>query len=278
VPLTKPYQREVFERLRQALEVEWRGDTLLSAVDEFIAPHYEIRENGLLLLDGTGREWTPTVEQQDGLDAPDSLTKPALPFPFSGHELGAFFLGGWGYFLGDRFAMLDGGPDEETMDALLSGARDATPRKALLAAGRALTEARQRVAETHADLARIEATYRQAIADIGRPDIKPKALRHAQSAFEKIEAAWRKEMVRLLTASAPVGHTETAEKRQERRAQMVVDAGLVLPTSESVRLPRGIAALAAKEGISKQAFSKDVKAHIGRTALKQRFRNVRVVN
>ena len=58
--------------------------------------------------------------------------------------------------------------------------------------------------------------------------------------------------------------SETTIERQARRHQMCIDAGLTMPTNDYARLPRGISALAEKEGISRQAFSEDVKAHIRR--------------
>ncbi len=57
---------------------------------------------------------------------------------------------------------------------------------------------------------------------------------------------------------------ETKEQRQARRYQMCVDAGLTMPTNDYGRLPRGIGALARAEGITRQAFAEDVKAHIRR--------------
>lgn len=54
------------------------------------------------------------------------------------------------------------------------------------------------------------------------------------------------------------------ERRQERRYQMCLDANLKMPPNDYARLPRGIGALAKKEGITRQAFSEDVKAHIRR--------------
>lgn len=57
---------------------------------------------------------------------------------------------------------------------------------------------------------------------------------------------------------------EAKEARQARRHQMCIDAGLPMPTSTYHRLPTGVGALAKAEGISRQAFTADVKAHIGR--------------
>lgn len=57
---------------------------------------------------------------------------------------------------------------------------------------------------------------------------------------------------------------ESAIERQSRRHQACIDTGLKLPTSDYGRLPNGIRRLAEIEGVSRQQFSKDVKAHINR--------------
>lgn len=57
---------------------------------------------------------------------------------------------------------------------------------------------------------------------------------------------------------------ESKEQRQARRYQMCVDAKLDMPDNDYATLPRGIGELAKREGISRQAFSEDVKAHIAR--------------
>lgn len=58
--------------------------------------------------------------------------------------------------------------------------------------------------------------------------------------------------------------SESTQQRQARRHQMCLDEGLVLPKSEYGSLPRGLADVAKKERISRQAFAEDVKRHIGR--------------
>jgi hypothetical protein len=57
---------------------------------------------------------------------------------------------------------------------------------------------------------------------------------------------------------------ETTEQRQARRYQACIDAGITVPTNDYAHLPRGVGNLARKEGISRQAFTEDVKAHIRR--------------
>lgn len=55
---------------------------------------------------------------------------------------------------------------------------------------------------------------------------------------------------------------EPAQHRRARRYQACIGAGMSLPSSSFATLPRGIKKLAEAEGISRQAFSEDVKAHI----------------
>ena len=55
---------------------------------------------------------------------------------------------------------------------------------------------------------------------------------------------------------------ESQKQRQARRYQACIDAGLTMPTDDYSHLPRGIGKLAKAEGITRQAFAEDVKAHI----------------
>ncbi len=55
---------------------------------------------------------------------------------------------------------------------------------------------------------------------------------------------------------------ELPHERNERRWQMCVNEGLVMPDNDYKHLPRGIGVLATRESISQQAFSKSVKKHI----------------
>lgn len=57
---------------------------------------------------------------------------------------------------------------------------------------------------------------------------------------------------------------ESKEARQASRYQACISAGLPMPTDTYASLPRGIGKLAKDEGITRQAFAEDVKAHIGR--------------
>ena len=57
---------------------------------------------------------------------------------------------------------------------------------------------------------------------------------------------------------------ETKEQRQERRLAECEAAELVMPRSSRGRLPDGVGALAEEQGISRQAFSSDVKGALKR--------------
>ena len=63
----------------------------------------------------------------------------------------------------------------------------------------------------------------------------------------------------LATATTPAQETKD---RRARRYQLCVDAGHEMPTNDYANLPAGIGKLAKLEGITRQAFSEDVKAHI----------------
>ena len=94
------------------------------------------------------------------------------------------------------------------------------------------------------------------------PQIEPPP---APAAQESPPAPAAQEPPLAPAAQVPAGRTkETAEQRQNRRYQMCIDAGLKLPDNDYARLPSGISDVAAQEGITRQAFSEDVKAHINR--------------
>ena len=63
-------------------------------------------------------------------------------------------------------------------------------------------------------------------------------------------------------AEVPEQLAETAQQRRARRYQMCIDAGMALPNNDYASLPRGIGEIAKREGIKRQSFAEDVKAHI----------------
>jgi hypothetical protein len=71
-------------------------------------------------------------------------------------------------------------------------------------------------------------------------------------------------------ATAAPSHCESKTERQDRRLQACEAAGLVMPPSPVGRMPNGIGELADAEGVSRQAFTADVKAALERKATAKR--------
>ncbi len=61
-----------------------------------------------------------------------------------------------------------------------------------------------------------------------------------------------------------VSTQESKVERQARRYQMCIDAELTMPDNDYSPMPRGIGEVARREGIKRQSFVEDVKAHINR--------------
>jgi|GEM_PF-5911811 len=72
---------------------------------------------------------------------------------------------------------------------------------------------------------------------------------------------FRESLVNSAEASA-ISANQAKKDAPRRRYEMCIAAGLKMPTNPYGRLPRGIKALAAREGISTQAFSKSVKKYM----------------
>lgn len=269
----------VFERLRKLLDVVVKGNTLHPATDDYIKPNYDVRDNGLWLKEQSGDvdalNWTPACAQQSLPKAPDPLL--ALPQPFKAQHLAAFFLGGWGYFLGcrcvwdDLFVLIPNGPDL----ALLNGVQDARARLALNLTWQALADARAKISNGDDELGRAlreaDAAYSRALDAIGREDaLYNENMAVAHAAFNALERKWRTAMVQhLLPAQnaiveADLQHEprQTAMQRQEARYRACVDAKLSMPISPVGRLPTGIGDVAKRLGISRQSLTSDVRAHI----------------
>ena len=71
----------------------------------------------------------------------------------------------------------------------------------------------------------------------------------------------------IAQAAAPVATlapTETKEQRQDRRLKACIDAGLKMDKAALSRLPDGVGEVADKEGVTRQAFSTDIKAALER--------------
>lgn len=65
------------------------------------------------------------------------------------------------------------------------------------------------------------------------------------------------------TAQSPAQNA-TNEQRQADRYAICINAGLTMPTDDYAHLPRGIGEVARSLGITRQALSEDLKAHIRR--------------
>jgi hypothetical protein len=77
-------------------------------------------------------------------------------------------------------------------------------------------------------------------------------------------------------ASAETVHAqepETKEQREDRRLKMCEDAGLKMDKAALLRLPDGVGKAADREGVSRQAFSDDVKAALQRKISRDREGN-----
>lgn len=223
------YARQVFERLREALDVLLNDDALVAWEDSYIKPNYELRDDGAWLRADVGVDslnWTPVCDLEESPDSPDPLTTPALPFPFTARQLAAFMLDGWGSFLHQRFASEDGRLDVDVVQALLGGVRDAKPREAIAGAFAALAKASQDVGEPDASLAESQVAATAALDEAkkeaerlhpwredgiteeersARVQMRNEmttqakaALSAARTAQEKDHTDWRKAMVRWL--------------------------------------------------------------------------------
>lgn len=68
--------------------------------------------------------------------------------------------------------------------------------------------------------------------------------------------------------AAPV--VETKEQRQDRRLKACEDTGLAMPDSHLGRLPYGVGDVAAGEGVTRQAYTADVRAALKRREVARR--------
>lgn len=85
---------------------------------------------------------------------------------------------------------------------------------------------------------------------------------------------WMPEKAATDAPDRPTGaRKETAEERQARRLQACRGAGLRFsrgdPNAHGFALPKGIGAIASREGVSRQAFTKDLRAALRREYLEQ---------
>ena len=91
-------------------------------------------------------------------------------------------------------------------------------------------------------------------------------LRFKRDSVERVAEIINKTAPAQTATPAPVVQaTETKEQRQDRRLKACIDAGLPMnEKAASLRLPYGVANIAKSEGVTRQAFSTDVKAALKR--------------
>lgn len=75
---------------------------------------------------------------------------------------------------------------------------------------------------------------------------------------ERAGYQWNRPTASREADAASVG-VETREEREDRRLKMCEDEGLKMDKTARSRLPDGVGKVAAREGVSRQAFSQDVK-------------------
>lgn len=157
------YGREIFECLRQTLDVVLPNDAVIASQDYDVALNYDILDGGLWLkMNGNvdALDWSPACDFPEHPCSPDPLMAPALPFPFTARQLAAFMLDGWGWALAERFGGISGALDTEVVGLLLGGVHAAKPREAIEAAFAALENARQQVGDLDPALAEAESKAR----------------------------------------------------------------------------------------------------------------------
>lgn len=200
---------------------------------EYIAKKYisqwaTFQEDGIFVSDecfendptGDVFQWTPACEM-DGPAAPDPLTTPSLPFPFTANELAAFFVDGIGAYVASYYGAFEHGPDVGVLE--LMGLRAKKPREALLAAYAVFRDAEEIVGALDAklqesaaalrhqcDKANIEANRREDVMNLDVPREEYLARRErARASFAALVVtadkvtqrasselkAWRKAMV-----------------------------------------------------------------------------------
>lgn len=98
-------------------------------------------------------------------------------------------------------------------------------------------------------------------AVIGMAYIEPA---HSEN-WNKAAYRWKISLSNPLVHAALAGRTApTKESRQDSRLKACESYGLVMPTSSLGRLPDGVGDVADREGVTRQAFSTDVKAALKR--------------
>ncbi len=244
------YKREIFEGLLHTLDVVLTDNSIINMQNDAVRGNYDIRDDGAWLRKNDAVpafNWTPASDLEEGPESPDPLTTPALPFPFTARQLAAFTLGGWGWFLGERFADDTGLLDTEVVPLLLGGSLNTKLRESITAAFSALQNARLNAPIPNPELERAlvkaqeeceAAATAAGAAHDWRDTNQPEAVREerrlaylaavnpyrqkkreAQVAYDEAQETWRKAMVRqLLNPTPPKQKPSDFERQEEQQA------------------------------------------------------------
>lgn len=269
------YGRQVFERL--------------SEISGLGAEFFDVRDDGAWIISEASADelnWTPACDL-DGTSSPDPLSTPAIPFPFSGSQLAAWMLDGWGFFLGEAVGGFDPvarthpnpsslGLDTTALEGL--GVRAVKVREALEEAHRSFAQAVARVGvpdsddkvlEDQAHVAVVAATRAAKEAHnwsehgITTEESESRRLAYlsairmhrdahavATSASNEAFRAWRKRMVRVLLAAELTVAPDSDEPGSERKLTEKQDRKI----AEKHAARQSVTSLAREYGVSRRTI------------------------
>jgi hypothetical protein len=285
--MEKLYRREHAEALLEPCN----GDGVRWTIDDHgVWPAVDFKECKRQALDAeyVALSWKPVKVFENDPEAPDGTNTPGLPFPFSGADLAAFFLGGVGVFAAEFYGEWADGPDQDAINEIDPGNNYA--RQAVRDAYEAYRAAKALVGALNMDA--------QAKYDKAHKEYREKASKTNLEEFERAEQewgtgyeAWLSAMVRELLKAAvkvrqhPTGDSDgtpakqqtahqdapgrnrpgapkqSTQDRQSHRWQLCIDAGLPMPQDTYANLPRGIGVIAQQLKITRQALAQDLNSH-----------------
>jgi len=186
----------------------------------------DIRDDGVYVKDGylandPGEQaftWTPACEM-DWCGAPDPLTAPSLPIPFTANDLAAFILDGAGHGIQGRYGRIEHGPDEDELRNL--GMRGNKVRKVLREAYNLAQRAQFSVGTDNIEEQQRAADLRSAYADsreeaMSREKVMERVIvgKHADGSAEYGDFIPREEYLRRLARV----NEAVAEKKEEAQS------------------------------------------------------------
>lgn len=231
------YARQVFERLREALDVLVEDDALIAWDDSYIKPNYELRDDGAWLRTDSSVDslnWVPACDLEEGPASPDPLTTPALPFPFTARHLAAFMLHGWGWPLHQRFAGEDEQLDADAVKVLLGGVRDAKPREAIAGAFEMLARGRQQVGEPDMSLSQAEQAAVFALDEATKEAGRLHDWREAGIAEQERNARVRRRNEMTAAAEARLRSARDAREKDDEVCRKALVRWLLRPESRKL--------------------------------------------